>query len=98
MIFSGLDLNVITAICDPARNLLAGDFDALGQIGVRANHAAFAADDVSSLRGTLWRRAQGQELFLPRSISLHGLCPTDLSRELARHPSVSACASEQAVP
>ena len=53
MIFSGLDLNYSASICDPARNSLAGDFDALGQIGVRANHAAFAADDVSSLRGAL---------------------------------------------
>ena len=84
MIFSGLDLNFKTAICDPARHSLAGDSDALGQIGVRANHAAFAADDVSSLRGTLRRRAQGQELFLSRSIPLHGLCPTDLSRELEK--------------
>ena len=53
MIFSGLDLKVITAIFDPVRHLLAGDFDALEQTGVRANHAAFAAHDVSSLRGSL---------------------------------------------
>ena len=54
---------------------------------------AFAADDVSPLRGALRRRAQGQKLFLSRSVSLHGVRPTDLSRELARHRSVPARAS-----
>jgi hypothetical protein len=92
--FSGLDLNVTMAICDLASCSPAGDFDALGQIGVRANHTAFAADEVSALRGTLCRRVQDQELSLTRSISLHGLCSTDLSRGLARNSSVFACASK----
>ena len=68
MVFPGLDLKHATAsICHPAMNSVAGDIDELGQTGVRADHAAFSVDDVSSLCGPLWRRTQGQELFmLPR--------------------------------
>ena len=98
MIFLGLDLNCATSICDPARNLLAGGIDEHGQAGVRATHAAFAADNVSPLRGALWRSAQGQELLLSRSVSLHGVRSTHLSRKPARHRSVPARASEQALP
>src|SRR6266481_9222952 len=98
MIFLGLDLNCVKTICDPASNLLVGGTYELGQVGVRANHAAFATAHVSPLRGALWRRAQGQEFFLPRPLSLHGFCSTDLSREFARHRSMPARASEQAVP
>src|SRR5258705_4975847 len=98
MIFFGLDLKHLPTICDPARNSLVGGSHEPGQIGVCANHAAFAVDDVSPLRGALWRRAQGQEFFLPRPLSVPGFCSTDLSRKLARHRSVSARASGQAVP
>jgi len=41
------DLNCATSICDPARNSLVGGMDELGQTGVRASHAAFAADHFS---------------------------------------------------
>src|SRR5262244_1444978 len=90
MIFLGLDLNCATLICDPAKNSLAGGIDELWQTGVRASHAAFAADHVSPLRRALWRSAQGQELFLSRPIPLHGVRSTDLSRQFARHRSVPA--------
>lgn len=72
MIFLGLDLKNAPSICDPARNLLAGGVHEPGQAGVRASYAALAADNVSSLRGALWRRAQGQDLSLSRPISLDG--------------------------
>ena len=99
MVFPGLDLkHAAASICNPARNSLAGDIDALGQAGVRANHATFSADDVSSLCGALWRGAQGQELFLSRSVPVYGLRPADLSREPARHRGVFACPGEQALP
>src|SRR5262249_21721400 len=97
MIFLGLDLNCAISICDPAKNSLAGGIDELGQTGVRASHAAFAADHVSPLRRALWRSAQGQELFLSRPIPLHGVRSTDLSRQFARHRSVPARTSGQAV-
>jgi hypothetical protein len=98
MIFLGLDLNCASSICDPARNSLVGGMDELGQTGVRASHTAFAADHVSPLRDALWRSAQGQELFLSRPIPLHGIRSTDLSRQFARHRSLPARATEQALP
>jgi Transposase DDE domain len=55
MMFFGLDLKHLPTICDPARNSLVGGPHEPGQIGVCANHAAFAVDDVSPLRGALWR-------------------------------------------
>src|SRR5207253_11266060 len=77
---------------------LVGGTNEFGQVGVCANHAVFAIDHVSPLCGALWRRAQGQEFFLPGSLSLHGFWSTDLSRKFARYRSVPACASGQAVP
>src|SRR6185503_12703830 len=98
MIFLGLDLNCMTLICDPASNLLVGSIHELEQIGIRASDRAFAPHDVSSLRRALWRSAQGQKLFLSRPVPLHGLRSTDLPRELARHRSVFARATEKALP
>src|SRR5712692_7809737 len=98
MIFLGLDLKYAPSICDPARNSLAGGIDEPGQTGFCASHATFAADDVSSLRGALRRRTQGQELFLPRPVSLDGVRPTDLSRKLARYRSVPESPTKQALP
>src|SRR5262245_28071699 len=63
MIFLGLDLNCACLICDPARNSLVGGIDELGQTGVRASHAAFAADYVSPLRDALWRSAHKVKSF-----------------------------------
>src|SRR6266403_3039965 len=97
MSFFGLDLKHLPSICHSARNSLVGGTHEPGQIGVCANHAAFAVDDVSPLRGALWRIVQGQEFFLPRPLSLHGFCSADLSRKFARHRSVPARASGQAV-
>ena len=98
MVFLGLDLKRFSSICDPARDSFAGGIDELGKAGIRTSYAAFAADNVSEVCGALWRRAQGQELFLSRSISLHGVRPTDISGKPARHRSVSASARKQAVP
>src|SRR5258706_11155658 len=98
MKFCGLDLNHLPTTCPPARNSLVGGTHEPEQIGVCANHEAFAVEDVSPLRGALWRIVQGQKFFLPRPLSLHGFCSTDLSRKFARHRSVPARASGQAVP
>ena len=93
----GLDLKHLPSICDPARNCLAGGLDEFGQTGVLASHRALAAYDVWPLRGTLWRYVQGQKFFLSRPIPLYGFCSTDLSRKLARHRSVPARATAQAL-
>src|SRR5208337_1855610 len=53
---------------------------------------------VSTLRRPLWGRLQGPQLFLLGSISLSGLCPTDLSRKSARHRSLPAFAPPATLP
>ena len=98
MVLFGLDLKRCSSICDPARNSIAGGIDEPGKAGVRASHTTSAADNVSAVRGPVRRRAQGQELFLPRSISVHGVRSTDVWGKSARHRSVSASARKQAVP
>jgi hypothetical protein len=54
-------------------------------------------DPVSGMRRTLSWRLQTQEILLLGPISLHGLCPANISRELARHRSLPACQSNQAL-
>src|SRR5437588_5030959 len=54
---------------------------------------ASAAQRVSEVRSSLPRQFLSKELFLLGPVSGDGLCPIDLSRELARHrslPSLSA--------
>jgi hypothetical protein len=45
---------------------------------------------VSSVRAAVQRQLQNQELLLLGSVSVHGLCSADLSRESARHPGLPA--------
>src|SRR6266567_1106105 len=52
---------------------------------------------VSPMRCALPGRLQTQELFLLGPVSLHGLCPANLPRELARYRSLSACQSNEAL-
>src|SRR3990170_7284350 len=98
MIFLGLDLKYGSSICDPARNSLAGGIHESGQTRVLATYRALAADNVSSLRGALWRSTQGQDLSLSRPITLAGVRPADLSRELARHRSVPESPGKKTLP
>src|SRR6266576_553363 len=91
MFLPGLDLNFEPVICQPAMNIFAGVIDAYRQAGFCAVNGASAADDVSSLCGAIWGTSQGQAFHLFGSVPLHGLCATDVSREPARHRSLSAC-------
>ena len=85
MFRSGLDLNFVADICHPARQPFAGGVDEFGKTGVRADHGASAADDVSPLCDALRGRAQSQIVLVPRSIPVHGLCAAYLSGEPAGH-------------
>src|SRR5271166_5453924 len=97
MFFSGLDLNMNRGICDPAMTSVAGIADEPGQTCLRTADATFAAEHVSPLRRQVRRRAQGQEFFVPRSISVHGLRTADLSGEPARHRSLLAGSDREAL-
>src|SRR6516165_360238 len=98
MFFSGLDLNSKRGICDPAVLCTVGIADESRPTCFRTADAALAVDHVSSLRRQVRRRAQGQELLVPRSVSVHGLRAAHLPRELARHRSVPACPDCEALP
>ena len=53
---------------------------------------------ISPLRCSLSGRPQCPKLHLPRSISLYGLCSTDISGEPPRYRSLSSCATAEVVP
>src|SRR5688572_21712858 len=97
MIFAVTDLNCKYRVCDLAMDSIAGANHVHRQAGLRATHGTSPAAYLSPNRGALCRRTQSQNVFLPRSFSLHGLCATDLSRELARYRNVSASTAIQAV-
>src|SRR3970040_2629108 len=52
---------------------------------------------VSPMRRTLQRQLQGQELFLPGSIPLHGFCATDLPGKSAGYRGVLARGHDHAL-
>src|SRR5271166_1373674 len=90
MIFSGLDFNSKSAICAPAKSFFVGRAHARRQVDFRSVDRVPAADDVSSLRGPLWRGAQDQALHLPRAVSVPGVCAADVSRKSSRYRSLPA--------
>src|SRR6266571_820023 len=97
MNFTGLDLNYERRFCDPAKHNFAGMIDEPRQAGVRATDAAPSADDVSPMRGPVSRRTQGPIVLLSGPVPEHGVCTADLSREPARHRSLPARPTHQAV-
>jgi len=68
------------------------------QDAVRPAHGFPALDDVRPVRRTLWRRQGRSHADLRRTVPSHGLRPTDLPREPARHRSVLVGPGGQALP
>src|SRR3990172_301248 len=62
--------------------------DEFGENGLRSIAATSAAIRVQPVRSSILRQSQNQELFLSRSVSLHGLRSTDLPRKSTRHCNV----------
>lgn len=83
MVKSGLDLNLARSIRGIS-NPIARTTNEHGQTCFCASDVALAADHFSQMCRSLRRRAQGQTLHLSRPVSLHGIRPTDLSKESAR--------------
>src|SRR3989338_374199 len=97
MVKSGLDLNLARSIRGIS-NPIARTANEHGQTCICASDVALAADHFPQMCRSLQRRAQGQSLHLSRSVSLYGVRATDLSRESARHRSLSAQSVRQALP
>src|SRR5210317_96496 len=62
-----------------------------------SGHGTFTAPCLSSVRCSLQWQLQGQDFYLPRPVSLYGICPTDIPREPAGYRSLSSCTEEQAL-
>src|SRR6266849_10507175 len=70
--------------------LSPGAVHASGQIGVRAVDGALAAPHVSPVRGALSESLSDAQVLASRSVSVHGVCPAHLPRELARYRNMPA--------
>ena len=90
MILPGLDLNLRSCFRHPAGKALAGGGDEHRCAGVRSSHKASTADHVSPLRRSSQRHSQSRSILVFRSVPLHGVRPTDVSREPARYRSLPA--------
>src|SRR5438034_2366084 len=64
---------------------------------IRSNHAVSFSRRVRSMRSALRWEPIHKALLLLGSVSLHGLRPTDLSREPSRHRSLSGNTAPQAL-
>src|SRR5512138_373968 len=62
-----------------------------------SSDGASAAPRLSSMRQSLQWQLQSQRVLLPRSVSLYGIRPVDVSREPAGHRVLSAGTEEQAL-
>ena len=91
------DLHRECKVCDPAMRSIAGANYVCGKAGVCVSLGAFAAAYVSTNRGPLFGRAEGEVVLVPRSVPVHGVRATDLSAEPARHRGVSARPAPEAL-
>lgn len=63
-----------------------------------ADHGPLAGTPFQSMRQSLSRRSSYSNLYLSRSVLLHEFCPTNRSREFARHRGMPSCCWSQTLP
>src|SRR6266540_875243 len=61
-------------------------------------HQLCFAQRIQSLRSSLWWQQECAFVLLLGSVSDYGICPTYVPRKLARHRSMSGCATPEALP
>jgi hypothetical protein len=91
-------LNWAGRFADPATATEVEGRDVFRQPRFRTGHRPPAAAQLAALGRALWRPVQAQALQLPRPVSVHGICAAHLSREPARHRSLPARTTFQALP
>ena len=67
------------------------------QAGFLSSHRSSSLAYVSAVREALSGKPQGQVILLPRPVSLHGFCSTDVSRKSARYRSLPSRPEQQAL-
>src|SRR3989338_9172326 len=92
------DLNVQQRIVQSGGFSVAGGCDVCWQDPVRPDHGLPPMEDLSSHRGSVWRRPPRQDTDLRRTFPHSGLRPTLLSREPARHRGLPVGTIGQALP
>jgi len=70
----------------------------LGKNYFFASYRIYPSAAVPQVCGALWRQLQGQSVFVLGSVSVHGLCAINLSRESARHRRLSSRALRSTIP
>src|ERR1043166_4119827 len=93
-----IDLNSSSANPMLSQLLRKGMADEFWQIDLFTTNGLSSGIRVSPMRRALPRQLQTQELLLLGPVSVYGLCAANLSREFARHRSLPACATNQALP
>src|SRR5450759_4351798 len=95
-----MTMSSISTACDDMVTPIqtTGVSDAFGEIDICAAHGTPSREDLGAMRGAVSGQPQDPELHLPGSISVHGVCATDVSREPAGHRSVFALADREALP
>jgi hypothetical protein len=83
---------------DPSSHFLEQRIYVHGQSRLLSSHGTSTAAYLSSLRSTLSGQSQNSFFFLPRSVSMYGICPVDLPGKPTRHRSLFACSTKQALP
>jgi len=71
--------------------------DEFRENGLCSTDSASTTVRVQAMRPSLSWQSQGQKFLMHGPVSLHGVCPTDLSRKLARHRNVSQFPSTEAL-
>ena len=93
-----LNCSSLHIMSDPSFHSLGQRSYVHGQSRLFSSHGTSTVAYLSSLCSTLSRQSQNPILFLPRSVSMHGICPTDLPRKPTRHRSLFARPTKQALP
>src|SRR5260370_10541039 len=94
----GIDLKSKPVQPMHARLLRMRRADEFWQINLCTTDGLSSFQEFSTLCQTLPRRLQTQDFFLLASVSFHDLRAANLSREFARHRSLPALSTNQALP
>lgn len=68
------------------------------QTDIHTSPRLYAPTHISTLRYSLSGEQQRQKFRMPRPISLHGLCSTNISRESPRYRGMSSSTATEAIP
>src|SRR4030065_35339 len=93
-------MSSISTACNAivAPNQTIGGSDAFGEIDIRAVDGTSSGEGLGAMRSALSWQLQDPELHVSGSISVHGVCAADVSRESAGHRSMFALADRDALP